>query len=83
MNDGVKYIGGKYEHWDRDLYIEANFLKAGKYLAFVEFDWHSSVDVNKREFSINNYGLGRARMVDVSFDIDKLQFLKEAFIAKL
>jgi len=46
MIDGVEYIKGLYEHWERDYYLERKNLKPGKYLIYVEFDWHESVKVD-------------------------------------
>lgn len=76
MTDGVEFIGGLYEHWDRDHYINRDDLKAGKYWALVEFDWHRNIDKEKREFSFNNYGLGKTSIVDVTNSVDKIEYLK-------
>lgn len=46
MTDGVEWLHGLYEHWERDYYIEQKNLKPGKYLGYVEFDWHDSVKLD-------------------------------------
>ena len=38
--DGIQYIQGMYGHWERDYYIEQEYLEEGKYFVFVEIDWH-------------------------------------------
>jgi hypothetical protein len=52
-------------------------------LAFVEFDWHDSVGVGQRDFSINSYGVGNTMISDVTPEVDKIEYLKNALIAKL
>ena len=59
LMDGVTFVGGKYDHWERDYYIECD-LKAGKYFTFVEIDWHESVKENQRSFVISSYGPGES-----------------------
>jgi hypothetical protein len=44
--DGVEWLQGLYEHWERDYYIELNDIMPGKYLGYVEFDWHESVKLD-------------------------------------
>lgn len=83
LNDGVEYIDGMYEHWERDYYIEVKNLQAGKYMAFVEFDWHDSVRPEQQEFSFNCYGMGISKINDVTEITSKQAFLKEAFVSKL
>lgn len=83
MTDGVQYIGGKFESWERDYYIECTDLREGKYMAFVEFDWHEIIEQEDRVFNITSYGVGNSRFIDVSESMTKEAFLKQAFIAKL
>jgi len=83
LTDGVSYIGGLYEHWERDYYIERTSLPKGKYYVFVEIDWHESVDDNQRMFNVTCYGAGRLIIDDQSQVYKKEFFLKKAFIAKL
>ena len=58
MSDGVEYLNGLYEHWERDYYIEIEDVKPGKYLGYVELDWHDSVKKEERIFSMTVYGAG-------------------------
>jgi len=82
-NDGVEYKGGLYSHFERDYYIEKKNLKPGKYLAFVEFDWHESVKTDAQDFVMTCYGTGKTRIQDET-DLHKVgDFLKATFIAKL
>ena len=83
MSDGIEFIRGKYEHWERDYYIEKEDLKPGKYLAFIEFDWHENLRVDQRKFSVTCYGQGDTTIKDETAKYEKEEFLKEAFIAKL
>ena len=64
LNDGVVYQGGLYAHFERDYYIEKKDLPAGKYLAFVEFDWHESVKKDARDFTMTCYGAGTTTITE-------------------
>ena len=83
LNDGVKYIGGLYAHFERDYYIENLTLPAGKYIAFVEFDWHDSVKFDARDFTMTCYGAGQTRITDETEVYSVRDFLKATFISKL
>ena len=83
MTDGVQYIGGMYQHWERDYYIEKSNLKAGKYFVFVEIDWHEVVKPELQTFCVTCYGNGKVQIADNSSEHKKEEFLKAAFIAKL
>lgn len=58
LEDGVEFIKGLYEHWERDYYIECQNLNPGKYMAFVEMDWHESVQAKDKCFNLTTYGSG-------------------------
>lgn len=83
MTDGVEWLHGLYEHWERDYYIEIKDLKPGKYLGYVEFDWHESVMPEQRTFSITCYGAGNTHIQNVSNQYEKQAILREAFLSKL
>lgn len=81
LSDGVRYIAGKQENWERDYYLECKNLERGKYLAFVEFDWYDCV--TNRQFNLTSYGASSVGFNDETPKIQKEDFLKEAFVAKL
>ena len=58
-------------------------MQAGKYLAFVEFDWHESVKTDARDFTMTCYGAGTTTITDETMQHNVRQFLKSTFIAKL
>jgi hypothetical protein len=58
LTDGLVFIKGMYDHWERDFYIEMDNCEPGKYMAYVELDWHESVDPNQRTFNVTCYGPG-------------------------
>lgn len=39
MNDGCQFLGGLYESFERDYYIECENVEAGRYMVFIEIDW--------------------------------------------
>lgn len=67
LSDGLIFIKGLYEHWERDYYIELTDVEPGKYLAYIEFDWHESVKDDKRVFNVTTYGPGYTSISDVTF----------------
>ena len=83
MSKGVEFIKGCFESWERDYYLDCKRLKSGKYLAFAEFDWDKSVCPDEHVFNITSYGVGSVMFFDISPTINKTDFLKAAFIAKL
>lgn len=83
MSKGVEFVKGCFESWERDYYLECKNLKAGKYQAFAEFDWDKGTQEEEKVFNITSYGIGPVMFTDVSATINKEEFLKAAFIAKL
>lgn len=81
--DGVEFIKGKFEHFERDVYVDKTHLEKGRYFAFVEIDWHEATAFNLRDFSFNCYGIGKVKIKEVTKEIGRTDFLREAFIAKL
>lgn len=76
LSDGVKFMGSLYEHWERDYYIELKDVQAGKYMAFVELDWHESLTEDQWTFNITNYGKGYTHFTDETGSFEKEEFLK-------
>ena len=83
MTDGLIYMKGLYEHWERDYYIELQDVEVGKYLAYIEFDWHETVLPSQKYFSVTCYGPGKTVIHNVTKEFDKVEFLSQVFLAKL
>ena len=81
LSDGVHYICGKQDNWERDYYLECKHLERGKYMAFVEFDWYESVE--NRQFNFTSYGASNVNFCDETSKIHKEDYLKAAFVSKL
>lgn len=58
LTDGLIYIKGLYQHWERDYYIELPDCEPGKYMAYIEFDWHDCIGDDQRDFNVTTYGPG-------------------------
>ena len=82
IEDGVQYIKGIYDHWERDYYIEDEELEPGKYFVFVEIDWHDSIYDPEKIFTIITYGQGFSNIVDETVNFNKTEYLKKLFISK-
>ena len=82
MQDGVRYIAGMQENWERDYYLECKQLPAGKYMAFIEIDWHEVIQNEDRKFNFTCYGAGNC-MMECDDTIGRELFLRHAFISKL
>jgi hypothetical protein len=83
LDDGVKFIAGKQESWERDYYLECNGIDEGKYLIFVEFDWHETVRNDLNKFNVTNYGPGQTIFANVQNEFSKRDVLRGAFTSKL
>jgi len=83
FDDGVIYIDGKQDSWERDYYLICEGLLPGTYMAFVEFDWHECVLKEKNSFCVTNYGPGNTEFKEVTEEYSREQYLRLAFIAKL
>jgi calpain-15 len=66
MDEGVIFISGIQEDWERDYYLICEKLAAGKYYAFVEFDWNEKGSKDKNTFSFNNYGPGNCQFTNIT-----------------
>jgi len=66
MDEGIIFIKGLQEDWERDYYLDCEKLAAGKYYAFVEFDWNDTVMKDINTFSFNNYGPGNCVITDIT-----------------
>jgi len=64
--EGVEYINGKLESFEKNYYIECDWMTKGKYLAFVEFDWDEDISDYEKSFSINTYGEAEVAFSDES-----------------
>ena len=64
MSDGVEFMSGLFEHWERDYYIEKENLPPGKYLAFIEIDWNENLQTDQYSFSLTCYGQGDTLIED-------------------
>ena len=82
LNDGCQYIGGLYESFERDYYIETEHLELGRYMVFVEMDWFDQIPVEDQTFNLTCYGEGETIYTDVSETVDVVYFLRQAFMAK-
>ena len=76
MNDGCKFVGGLYESFERDYYIETEHLEIGRYMVFVEMDWFEQIPVKDQTFNLTCYGEGEVTYTDVSETVDIVYFLR-------
>ena len=82
IQEGIEFIDGTFQSFEKDYYIESKNLEKGKYYAFVDIDWEDYIEDQDRTFNVTCYGAGGIQYEDVSRSIEMEDFLKQIFLNK-